>query len=155
MNKLVKPIVCLAILGIVVSLSVGCVDPYSYLTKANGGGWFTDVGSGSICEFGFNINLKDNKGAEDNDKTLTGQFQFNDTSQGGVEFHLHEMTYIEPEDPVGIYECAYFKGINKKTGMTGTVFVCDLGEPADDYIKVSYNGNDWDGYIEGGNIQTH
>ena len=70
MNKLVKPIVCLAILGIVVSLSVGCVT--EGVTKATGGGWFVDDNSknDNICHFGFNVNLKDNKGAVDNDKTL-------------------------------------------------------------------------------------
>ena len=165
MNKLVKPIVCVAILGIVVGLSVGCISYESI--KATGGGWFEDIESGSICEFGFNVNLKDNPGAVANEKIFTGQFQFNDTSPGGVEFHLHDVvmlgnateycSYIMPEGAT-LEDSARFVGQDKKTENIRGIIVCDFGEHANDYIAISHIEEEeieWHGFIQGGNIKVH
>ena len=168
MNKLVKPIVSVAILCIVVGLSVGCIDAY----KATGGGWFEDIDSGSICEFGFNANLKDNPGAVANDKIYTGQFQFNDTSPGGVEFHLHDVfmlgnsteatEYCLDYMPEGatLEDSATFVGQDKKTENFRGIIVCDFGEHANDYIAISHIESEedeieWHGFIQGGNIKVH
>jgi hypothetical protein len=157
MNKLIKPIVCLAILLIVIALTTGCVGN---VDKATGGGWFIDEETGNKCTFGFNVNLKDNPGAEKNEKTLTGKLQFKD-HETGVKIHLDEITYIEPEDDYFDDTIALFEGTTKD-GYFVYVIVEDLGEPgadAGDGIAIEYYDGtqywEWYGTLEGGNIQAH
>lgn len=157
MKKLIKPIVCLAILLVVIALTTGCIG---YVSKATGGGWFIDEETQHKCTFGFNVNLKDNPGAVQNDKTLTGKLQFKD-HETGVKIHLDEMTYIEPDSMTVNDNIAYFEGWDKD-GNFVKVAVQDLGEPgpdAGDGIAIEYYDGtqywEWYGTLEGGNIQAH
>ena len=164
MKKIIKPIVCLVILLFVIALTTGCIG---YVSKATGGGWFIDEETQHKCTFGFNVNLKDNPGAVQNDKTFTGQFQFKDHGTG-TKIHLDEITYIEPDDSMTVNNIAYFEGWDKG-GNFVVVAVLDLGEPgpdAGDCIAIWYNPDpdtfdpdidppDWYGTLGGGNIQAH
>jgi hypothetical protein len=154
MKKLIKPIVCLAILLVAIALLTGCVE------KANGGGWFIDEITGNKCTFGFNANLKDNTGAVNNDKIYTGQFQFKD-HETGQKIHLNEMAYIYPENGNFDDTIALFEGTDKD-GYFVYVIVEDQGEPgsdAGDGIAIEYYDGtqywEWYGTLEGGNIQAH
>lgn len=148
MKKLIKPIVCLAILLVVIALTTGC-------------GWFIDEETGNKCTFGFNVNLKDNAGAEKNEKTLTGKLQFKD-HETGIKIHLDEITYIEPDSMTVNDNAAYFEGWDEG-GNFVVVAVLDLGEPGADAgdgiaIRYYYDGTqywEWYGTLEGGNIQAH
>ncbi len=158
MKKLIKPIVCLVILLIVIALTTGCAP--DYVSKATGGGWFIDEETGNKCTFGFNVNLKDNPGAEKNDKTLTGKLQFKD-HETGIKIHLDEITYIETDSMMANDNIAYFEGWDKD-GNFIKVTVQDLGEPgpdAGDGIIIEYIDGPtyllWYGTLGGGNIQAH
>lgn len=157
MNKLIKPIVFLAILFIVIALTTGCLGN---VDKATGGGWFIDETTGNKCTFGFNAQLKDNQGAENNEKIYTGQFQFKDHGTG-QKIHLEEMMgLLSSADNT----TAMFGGTDKD-GKNVLVIVIDWGEPgvdAGDYIQIYYDFDEsddlpepsWAGVLEGGNIQT-
>ena len=155
MKKLIKPIVCLAILLVAIALLTGCLGN---VDKATGGGWFIDKNTGNKCTFGFNANLKDNTEAVNNDKIYIGQFQFKD-HETGQKIHLEVMGLISLDDT-----SAYFGGYDKD-GIPVVVFVEDLGEPGvdpGDYIEIYYDFDEsvdppepsWAGVLEGGNIQT-
>jgi len=158
MKKLIKPIIYLAILLIVITLITGCAP--DYVGKATGGGWFIDEATDAKCTFGFNVNLKDNPGAEKNDKTLTGKLQFKD-HETGIKIHLDEIIYIEPDSMTVNDNVAYFEGYDKD-GKYVKVTIQDLGEPgpdAGDGIIIEYIDGPtyliWYGILGGGNIQAH
>ena len=142
MKKLLKYVVCLAILVMVVALFTGC--------KATGGGWFIDERSGNKCTFGFNAQSR----GEGMDWEYKGQFQFND--HNGTKIHVEEMTLVMSFDP--LLPVCDFMG-NDKDGEWVNVIVTDMGEPGADpgdlIVIITESKGSWGGVLEGGNIQVH
>ena len=136
MKKLLKYVVCLAILVMVVALFTGC--------KATGGGWFEDC-EGNKCTFGFNA-----QGTEtDEGWKYKGQFQFN--NHNDMKFHISEMYLLTVVGPV-----ANFTG-ETKDGAVVNVTVTDMGEPGagpGDLILIVHPDGIWGGAVQG-NIQVH
>ena len=140
MKKLLKYVVCLAILVMVVALFTGC----DFLEgKITGGGWFmNECGDETKCTFGFVAQGKlcDYK----------GQFQFNDHAD--TKIHADVLGLLELGET-----CAWFRG---KTSDEDElyVYVEDKGQPgADpgDYIEIYYKGDKWCGKLGGGNLKIH
>jgi hypothetical protein len=144
MKKLLKYVVCLAILVMVVVLLTGCEG------KVTGGGWFiNECGEGTKCTFGFNA-----QGEYDEDErcgVYKGQFQFND--HNGTKIHIREMTYL-----MEIFGAYNFTGYDKE-GYLVNVTVTDEGEPGvdagDGILIVHPHYGVWFGVLGGGNIQIH
>ena len=141
MKKLLKYAACLAILVMVVALFTGC--------KATGGGWFIDEGRSDSkkCTFGLNAQGKWDESV--GWFVYKGQFQFND--HAGNKIHAEVMNIKEFDDTYAIFWAMADEGLV-------TVWVEDHGEPgpdAGDYIKICYDGETWEGDLEGGNIQIH
>ena len=106
-------------------------------------------GEPTKCTFGFNAQLKDNPGAEQNEKEYTGQFQFND--HNGIKIHLDEIIVFKVCTSGEIK----FRGYDKDDVYV-KVTVEDEGEPGiGDEIEVRYMGKTWKGVLGGGNIQVH
>ena len=152
MKKLLKFATCLAILVMVVALFTGCCGPWP--GKVTGGGWFTNTArdnESEKCTFGFNVQLKDNPGAVENEKEYTGQFQFND--HNGTKIHIAEIMAYS----VCLSGEVTFKGYDKKgDDVYVRVTVQDNGEPGiGDEIEVRIGGKKWSGVYGGGNIQAH
>jgi len=113
--------------------------------KVTGGGWFIDQ-CGNKCTLGFNA-----QATEECPYEVKGQFQFNDHDGNKVHASV-----------TGLLKCCvneyYLFWGETKGGKTVGVFVKDEGEPgvgAGDYVKVHYDGMDWEGALGGGNIQGH
>jgi len=143
MKKLIKLIVCLAILLIVMALTTGCVD------KATGGGWFMNKSclEETKCTFGFNAQREYDEDEEC--VVYKGQFQFND--HNGTKIHIEEMTY-----QTEIFGAYNFTGYDKE-GYLVNVTVTDEGEPGvdegDGILIVHPHYGIWFGVLGGGNIQ--
>lgn len=135
-------------------LMVAVTVPGCTTTKATGGGWFIDDRTADHCSFGFNGQVKVARGAVNNEKAITGQFQFVDHTSG-VKFHATMATVI-PD----VYEnCARYSGADQD-GNTVDIYACDYGNPnsmgTDDYIEITNSGlGTWSGYLQGGNIVAH
>ena len=139
MKKLLKFVVCLAILVMVVALFTGC--------KATGGGSF--MSCDNKCTFGFNAQGTETDGSWE----FKGQFQFQEhAGKDSIKFHVDEMTLLTVIGPV-----ANFTGVTKD-GKTVNVTVTDLGEPGagpGDLILIVVPGEGtWGGTVQG-NIQVH
>ena len=146
MKKLIKPIVCLAILLVAIALTTGCQPPQPTVGKATGGGWFIDENTENKCTFGFNAQGKDRPEG----LIFTGQFQFKDHGTG-QKIHLNEMMGFLDLD-----NSAMFAGTDKE-GIDVGVIVTDLGEPGPgvgDSIEIWHGIKTWTGTILGGNIQV-
>ena len=150
MKRLTKYMVVVMVLLMVVVLMTGCkIDG-----KVTGGGRFesTDPDTlGAKCTFGFNAQgdwLGFCEGFE-----FKGQFQFND--HAGTKLHAAVFVLEDIIIPLNTYK---FVGTDKKSELEVVVYVQDNGQPgADDGdgIRVEWDGNVWEGLLEGGNIVIH
>ncbi len=150
MNKNISTIAGVILVSAILVFS-GCTG------KATGGGQFFDQYTGHKVTFAFNINLKDNQGAEKNGKTICGSFQLVD-HETKQKFHVNEMTYIEPTNP-SLPPGARFIG-NDKDGNYVEVWIHDL-DPDPDFIEIwwyyapPFGYMYWSGFIVHGYIQYH
>ena len=135
-------------------LMVAVTVPGCTSTKATGGGWFTDDRTEDHCSFGFNAQVKEARGAVNNEKAITGQFQFVDHTSG-VKFHAT----ISANNPELSENCARYFGVDQD-GYTVEIYGCDWGNPnaigTGDYIEITNSGlGTWSGQLQGGNIVAH
>lgn len=139
----------LIVLFSVVALMTGCTFPTD--GKVTGGGWFMACveDEQTKCTFGFNAQGDGNlcEGME-----FKGQFQFND--HAGTKIHAKVMRLYE----YLLADYRYKFVGETKGGEEVVVTVEDLGQPGmdpGDGIRVEYEGDTWEGYLGGGNIQIH
>jgi hypothetical protein len=156
MKRSIKIIGFVLLLILAMFLLTGCWEEFIE-GKITGGGWFMDEVDevDTKCTFGFNAHgllIEEGSSCCDPDTyDFKGEFQFND--HAGTKIHA-DVTGL-----LAVYEWFEFAEY-KFTGETKEkkdepksleVIVSEDGS----YVEIIYDGNTWEGELQGGNITIH